>query len=129
MLARDGARRGSRPYPAWVSPLERERAARCLAVYGSLRRGGRHHDELAGLAGTWRAGCVRGRLGERDGYPTLQPDADAPPCEVELFESDELPRHWARLDAFEGDGYRRVLVTVELAGEPQGVVTQLYAPR
>jgi gamma-glutamylcyclotransferase (GGCT)/AIG2-like uncharacterized protein YtfP len=26
---------------------------------------------------------------------------------VQVFESADLPQHWARLDAFEGDGYRR----------------------
>jgi len=98
-------------------------------VYGSLRRGGLHHDQLAGLAGTWRPGAVHGWLGARDGYATLAPDVDGPLCEVELFESDELPQHWRRLDEFEGDGYRRVHVVVELADGATRVVANLYAPR
>ena len=28
--------------------------------------------------------------------------------DVDLFESMDLPEHWARLDEFEGSGYRRV---------------------
>ncbi len=28
------------------------------------------------------------------------------------FESADLPRHWLRLDAFEGEGYRRVVTRV-----------------
>ena len=31
-----------------------------------------------------------------------------------LFRSDDLPAHWDRLDAFEGEGYDRVLTTVHL---------------
>jgi gamma-glutamylcyclotransferase (GGCT)/AIG2-like uncharacterized protein YtfP len=32
--------------------------------------------------------------------------------EVAVFESDDLPAHWARLDAFEGDEYERVVAAV-----------------
>jgi gamma-glutamylcyclotransferase (GGCT)/AIG2-like uncharacterized protein YtfP len=32
--------------------------------------------------------------------------------EVHLFESMDLPEHWARPDEFEGSGYRRVVATV-----------------
>jgi gamma-glutamylcyclotransferase (GGCT)/AIG2-like uncharacterized protein YtfP len=31
---------------------------------------------------------------------------------VDVFESVNLPAHWARLDAFEGPGYQRVVTTV-----------------
>jgi gamma-glutamylcyclotransferase (GGCT)/AIG2-like uncharacterized protein YtfP len=31
---------------------------------------------------------------------------------VDIFESADLPAHWARLDAFEGPGYERVITTV-----------------
>ena len=31
---------------------------------------------------------------------------------LELFESDDLPEHWARLDEFEGSGYQRVVTRV-----------------
>jgi hypothetical protein len=33
---------------------------------------------------------------------------------VKLFESPGLPAHWRRLDAFEGDAYRRVVVPVKV---------------
>jgi len=36
-----------------------------------------------------------------------------PLVDVDLFESAELPGHWARLDEFEGSGYRRVVTVVE----------------
>jgi gamma-glutamylcyclotransferase (GGCT)/AIG2-like uncharacterized protein YtfP len=46
------------------------------------------------------------------GYPALVLDPDAAPVEVQVFESADLPAHWARLDQFEGSGYRRVPTTV-----------------
>lgn len=111
--------------------LALDRPERRLAVYGSLRRGRSNHGLIADLAGTWSAGCVRGRLepsaARTGGYPTLAPDASAAPCAVELLESDALPEHWARLDAFEGAAYVRVLAAVELAGG-RLCVANLYAP-
>ncbi|RYF90927.1 MAG: gamma-glutamylcyclotransferase [Caulobacteraceae bacterium] len=78
---------------------------------------------MAGMAGTWTPGVVRGRLvaegwGATLGYPALIPDAAGAEVAVLVFESADLPAHWARLDAFEGDGYRREVVTVRTeAGE------------
>lgn len=94
-------------------------AERRLAVYGSLAPGESNHDQLAGLAGTWTPGIVRGRLddrgwGARLGFPALRPDPAGPPVAVQVFTSDDLPRHWSRLDAFEGDDYVRVVAEVEL---------------
>lgn len=88
-----------------------------LAVYGTLAPGRSNHHELAGLRGTWRAGTVRGHRiatgwGNGLGYPALAPADDAPEVAVELFESSDLPAHWDRLDAFEGDMYRRLRVQV-----------------
>jgi hypothetical protein len=48
------------------------------------------------------------------GFPALVWRADGPPVPVRLFESPDLPRHWARLDAFEGEAYRRIVVPVEI---------------
>jgi gamma-glutamylcyclotransferase (GGCT)/AIG2-like uncharacterized protein YtfP len=88
-----------------------------LAVYGTLAPGRSNHGQLAGLRGGWRSGLVRGRLapegwGAALGYPALAPDPDGPDVEVQLFESPDLPAHWERLDAFEGEGYRRVAIMV-----------------
>ena len=40
-------------------------------------------------------------------------DPLGPSVQVDLFESMDLPEHWARLDEFEGTGYRRVVATVK----------------
>jgi gamma-glutamylcyclotransferase (GGCT)/AIG2-like uncharacterized protein YtfP len=49
------------------------------------------------------------------GYPALILDADGSLIDVDDFESPALPRHWHRLDTFEGPGYRRVAVDVATA--------------
>jgi len=93
-------------------------ASRHLIAYGSLVPGGRNAPQLDGLRGTWRAGWVTGTLTEAGwgatiGYPGLRwmPDADASVA-AQLFTSPDLPGHWARLDAFEGDEYRRILAPI-----------------
>ena len=60
------------------------------------------------------------------GYPALEPDPQGAPVEVDVLSSDELPAHWARLDAFEGAGYRRVQVQVLCEGGVT-LTAQLYA--
>ena len=105
-------------------------ADRLLAAYGSLAPGEENHRELAALAGRWRPGTVRGRLldrgwGARLGFPVLRWDPAGPQVAVQLFESDDLPRHWDHLDAFEGPDYERRLVPVCCA---EGVLAAwLYA--
>ena len=94
------------------------RAENRLAVYGSLAPGEENHDQLAGLDGVWSRGTVRGRVfvldeGEARGYLALVLDPAGPQVAVQVFESAELPEHWARLDAFEGRCYRRVVAQVE----------------
>ena len=88
-----------------------------LATYGTLAPGRVNHHVLAGLRGRWRQGTVRGWLDETGwaaplGYPGLVLDAAGPPVDVHLFESSDLPDHWARLDAFEGADYQRVVTQV-----------------
>lgn len=91
-----------------------------LFVYGSLCPGEPNHHLLAGVAGTWTRACVRGRLqragwGAVMGYPALILDHGADRVAGHLLESDELGQHWQELDEFEGDEYRRVIASVELA--------------
>ena len=101
-----------------------------LAVYGSLAPGKANHRQLDGLTGEWRAGSVRGWLtefgwGAAQGYPGLRLDPDGPVVAVQVFTSADLAAHWARLDAFEGDEYRRV--TVEVATSDGPLAAQIYA--
>jgi len=88
-----------------------------LAVYGTLAPGRINHHQISALAGTWERGTVQGKRfssgwGAALGFPGLILDPLGPSVEVQLFESEDLPEHWARLDEFEGTGYRRVVATV-----------------
>ena len=90
-----------------------------LAVYGTLAPGRSNHHEVAMLRGPWVHGTVRGYLHESGwgaalGFPGLVLDASGPEVAVQVLESADLPAHWDRLDAFEGPGYRRVLVAVQI---------------
>ena len=88
-----------------------------LAVYGTLAPGRMNHHQISALSGTWQRGIVKGELfasgwGAALGFPGLVLNPLGPSVNVDLFESVELPKHWARLDEFEGAGYRRVVTTV-----------------
>jgi len=88
-----------------------------LAVYGTLRPGRVNHHQISALAGSWQRGTVKGKLfssgwGAALGFPGLILDPLGPAVDVDLFESMDLAEHWARLDEFEGSGYRRVVATV-----------------
>jgi gamma-glutamylcyclotransferase (GGCT)/AIG2-like uncharacterized protein YtfP len=88
-----------------------------LAVYGTLAPGRVNHHQISALAGSWQCGTVKGKLfpsgwGAALGFPGLILDPLGPSVQVDVFESTDLPEHWARLDEFEGSGYRRVVATV-----------------
>ena len=101
-----------------------------LVVYGSLAPGKSNHHQLAGLAGAWLPGHVRGWFrdagwGTGQGFPGLTPDPAGPEVAVQVFSSPDLPAHWSRLDAFEGADYRRVRIA---ATTEDGVVeANIYA--
>lgn len=89
-----------------------------LVVYGTLAPGRSNHHVISDVGGTWRDVFVRGHLhssgwGTTSGYPGLIPDPDGERLPVKLLSSPELPKHWKRLDEFEGPEYRRVLIDVE----------------
>ena len=89
-----------------------------IFVYGSLRGGLRHADELGALP---RApASVRGALWLlAEGYPALCPDADGARVRGEIVDGVD-PARLAALDAFEGVErglYRRETVLAEQDGE------------
>lgn len=100
-----------------------------LAVYGTLAPGRSNAHVMADIDGTWTPGIVRGTKtlvgwGAARGYPGITLD-DGGDVECVLFESRDLPAHWARLDDFEGPGYRRVRVPVRTQGRV--VTAYIYA--
>jgi len=90
-----------------------------LFVYGTLAPGKPNAHVLADVRGTWQPASVTGRLlaegwGAALGYPGIVLADDGDVVRGLVFSSDELAAHWARLDAFEGEGYERVLTLARL---------------
>jgi len=102
-----------------------------LFVYGSLAPGRANAHVLADVPGTWAPATVRGTRIERGwgaaiGFPGIVLSAEGDEVHGFVFSSPDLASHWARLDAFEGDGYVRVLVTATLANG-ETVEAHVYA--
>jgi len=100
-----------------------------LAVYGTLAPGRPNHGQLVHLPGRWIPGLVRGRLldagwGADLGFPGLVLADDGDEVQVQILESESLATEWPRLDAFEGPGYRRVVVQADTATGP--VAAHIY---
>ncbi|WP_035855958.1 gamma-glutamylcyclotransferase family protein [Cryptosporangium arvum] len=99
-----------------------------LFVYGTLAPGEPNAHVLADVPGTWEPASVTGHLrpdgwGAALGFPGIVLDANGPEVPGLLFRSPVLGDLWDRLDAFEGDGYDRVLTT---ARRPDGQVEDTY---
>lgn len=127
-LIRLNSLRASLNYSTSKEELEEQFAKRfnadCqLAVYGSLAPGQPNHQAVAHLSGSWAGGfVVHGHLQETGwgaalGYPALIWHRDGPATEITLFTSPQLPLHWPRLDEFEGEDYRRILVPLYRDGQ------------
>lgn len=87
-----------------------------LFVYGTLAPGQPNEHVLADVPGEWEAAAVTGKLlqqgwGAAIGFPGIVLDESGAEIRGLLFGSDSLSAHWARIDAFEGDGYERVQTT------------------
>ncbi|MEM6913485.1 MAG: gamma-glutamylcyclotransferase family protein [Pseudomonadota bacterium] len=111
---------------------ERDGATIRLATYGTLVPGEVNAHQLQALSGQWLKGTVRGHLieegwGADHGCPAMTPDPNGPTIEVHVFESHDLPAHWSRLDAFEGDEYQRVSIQVTM--DKGDVEASIYALR
>ncbi len=96
-----------------------------LIVYGTLAPGEVNHYLLAELPGTWERCVIRGRLGEYWGFKTFQYDQNGPEHRAWLLTSPDLPRKFPELDAFEGEGYRRVVIPARVGRRL--VLAQVYA--
>ncbi len=95
-----------------------------LFVYGTLAPGRANHDVLADIPGEWCGAVLKGRLlqegwGAEQGCPGIVPADDGDEVAGHLLVSAQLEHHWSRLDAFEGDGYRRIEVSVRIDGGEQ----------
>lgn len=105
-----------------------------LATYGTLAPGAVNHHQMEGMAGTWSTGIVHGHLhnegwGAAKNCPGIELDAEGQAVAVHIFTSPDLAAHWSRLDAFEGDEYRRTATMAETETGPLPVsIYQLARP-
>lgn len=88
-----------------------------LFVYGTLAPGRPNAHILADVPGQWQPVTTTGTLlsegwGAAAGYPGIILDEHGGIVPGFLFSSEALADHWPRLDAFEGDGYVRVVTRV-----------------
>jgi gamma-glutamylcyclotransferase (GGCT)/AIG2-like uncharacterized protein YtfP len=99
-----------------------------LFVYGTLAPGRPNAHVLADIPGEWEPATVIGALlpegwGAAAGYPGIVLDQHGGEVEGLLFSSEKLSEHWVRLDAFEGEGYERVVTAVK---RTDGTVVDAY---
>lgn len=104
-----------------------------LFVYGTLAPGERNEHILHPVEGQWRKASVRGERsddgwGLTGGAPGVRFHDDAGLVDGLLFSSNQLAAHWPRIDAFEGEEYRRMTVRVTLEGG-EALEAQVYAVR
>ena len=90
-----------------------------LFVYGTLAPGERNAHIMNGMKGNWQTATVHGQRfdtgwGVHNGAPGFYPDPTGHEVTGLVFSSNDLPAHWARLDAFEGADYCRVLIDAKL---------------
>ena len=90
-----------------------------LAVYGSLRPGESNHNQLATVPGNWQDGSVKGSIKRPGEYLEFTWDVCSSEVAVKVLTSDRLCDHFDRLDEFEGEDYRRILVPVMIAEKVQ----------
>jgi len=98
-----------------------------LIVYGSLAPGGRYHYLLADLPGTWEKCIIRGRMGEAGSFKAFRYEENGPEHPAWLVTSKALPQKFPELDAFEGESYRRRVVSARVGR--RRVRAQIYEAR
>ena len=101
-----------------IKPAQsRDPALLRLFVYGTLAPGQANYDVLSDIPGDWQPAILKGQLlqegwGAEMGCPGIVPSEDGVEVPGHLLTSAQLDLHWSRLDDFEGEGYRRVAVSV-----------------
>lgn len=86
-----------------------------LFVYSTLAPGRPNEHVLAAVPGTWEPATVTGWLqqegwGAAVGYPGILMGKQGDEIEGWVFTSGSLSEYWGKLDAFEGEGYERVVL-------------------
>lgn len=86
-----------------------------MAVYGSLAPGRKNYPIVEPFGGEWSKAWVQGTVEQDQGYPVFIYDPNGPELEVDVLTSHNID--WTALDAFEGENYRRILVSLRRGRE------------
>jgi gamma-glutamylcyclotransferase (GGCT)/AIG2-like uncharacterized protein YtfP len=103
-----------------------------LIVYGSLAPGESNHHIVSHIKGEWKKATIYGHLekigwGAAIGYLGFTPDNEnGQAVNAYVFQSEDLPKHWAILDEFEGEEYVRVVIEYMLE-DGDGGLGYVYA--
>ena len=89
-----------------------------LFVHGTFAPGKPNHNALKEIPGHWETATLRGNLldegwGAELGCPGILPSDHGDEVQGFVFSSGYLSEHWAVLDEYEGDGYKRLAVLVK----------------
>ncbi|MGZ8866812.1 MAG: gamma-glutamylcyclotransferase family protein [Thermoanaerobaculia bacterium] len=88
-----------------------------LVVYGSLAPGEANHHIVEGLKGRWFPCVITGSIEMHDGHRVFRWDEKGSRIDAQLLSSPKLPGAWPEIDEFEGAGYRRRVIPVEVGGK------------
>ncbi len=109
--------------------IKKYRPEDVLIIYGTLAPGKPNHSKIEHIEGQWKTGTVKGGKLEGKGWGAALGFNGFVPAKREeqvdiaaqvLF-SEQLQENWALLDAFEGEGYRRILAAYQLSDGQVGV--------
>jgi gamma-glutamylcyclotransferase (GGCT)/AIG2-like uncharacterized protein YtfP len=101
-----------------------------LFVYGTLIPGQENDFVLKNIPGKWQKATTRGFFDAKgwqktQGFPAVILDQKGNDIEGFLFSSNEISKHWKKIDDFETAMYQRVLTTVFLENKTK-IVAYIY---
>lgn len=83
-----------------------------FVVYGTLAPGEINHSIILDIQGHWEDCKIIGELDKSKSIPYFNWNPKGQLIDAKLFSTAELPDCWKRIDRFEGEQYRRLLIPV-----------------
>lgn len=101
-----------------------------LFVYGTLIPGQENDFVLKNIPGNWQKATTKGFFDAKgwhktQGFPAVILDKNGETIHGYLFSSNEISKHWKKIDDFETIMYQRVLTTVFLENKTE-ILAYIY---